>query len=203
MAGLPHFKNSTAGPGRYEPIYLNQFEVIITPPPAVANYIGFNNNLTLEHVKTVDKLPELAGNAGGAIVTQRYKFSERAYASARPSTTLHKFKIDFELNLDDANDNYIYNAFRAWANLIFDPMTGTQGLKRDYAGTTANPAVVQITQFNRAGLIFREFVFSPVFLDADKFNELKLDYAAEGQGSIATLTVPFVADRYVETRIGQ
>lgn len=200
MAGLPHFKNSTAGPGRFEPIYLNQFEVIVTPPPAVSQYIGFNNNLVLEHVKKVGPLPENAGNAGGTLITQRYKFSERAYAASRPQSTLAKFSIELELNLNDDNDNYIYNAFRAWANLIFDPMTGAQGLKKDYAGTTANPAVVQVTQFNRTGLIFREFVFSPVFLDQAKLTELNLDYVSDG---IATLTVPFIADRYVETRIGQ
>lgn len=200
MAGLPHFKNHTAGPNRYEPIYLNQFEVIITPPPAVSAKIGFNNNLTLEHVNKVGPLPELAGNAGGPLQVQRYKFAERAYSAARPSTTLHKFTIEFSLNLNEDNDNYIYNAFRAWADLIYNPMTGAQGLKRDYAGTTANPAIVQITQFNKAGLIFREFVFNPVFLGQDKFNELQLDYASE---AIATLTIPFVADRYVETRVGQ
>jgi len=200
MAGLPHFKNHTAGPNRYEPIYLNQFEVIITPPPAVSAKIGFNNNLTLEHVNKVGPLPELAGNAGGPLQVQRYKFAERAYSAARPATTLHKFTIEFSLNLNEDNDNYIYNAFRAWADLIYNPMTGAQGLKRDYAGTTANPAIVQITQFNKAGLIFREFVFNPVFLGQDKFNELQLDYSGE---AIATLTIQFVADRYVETRVGQ
>lgn len=200
MAGLPHFKNHTAGPGRYEVLYLNQFEVIITPPPAVANKIGFNNNLTLEHVKKIGPLPELSGNAGGPLQVQRYKFAERAYSAAKPATTLSKFTIDFELNLNDDNDNYIYNAFRAWANLIYDPMTGAQGLKRDYAGTSANPAIIQVTHFNKAGLIFREFVFSPVFIDAPKFNELTLEYNID---NIASLTVPFVADRYVETRIGQ
>lgn len=200
MAGLPHFKNHAAGPGRYEPIYLNQFEVIITPPPAVATKVGFNNNLTLEHVNKVSNLPELAGNSAGPLQVQRYKFAERAYSAAKPASTLAKFTVEFSLNLNDDNDNYIYNAFRAWADLIYNPMTGAQGLKRDYAGTTANPAIVQITQFNKAGLIFREFVFSPVFLDSQKFNELALDY---GQDAIATLTVPFVSDRYVETRIGQ
>ena len=200
MAGLPHFKNSTAGPGRYEPIYLNQFEVIITPPPAVSAKTGFANNLTLEHVKSVTGLPELHGNAGGQLQTQRFKFSERAYAAAKPSSTLAKFKITFELNLDEGNDNYIYNAFRAWSNLIYDPMTGAQGLKKDYAGTVASPAVVQITQFNRTGIIFREFVFSPVFLDQEKFTEQTLSYVDD---KIADLTVGFVADRYVETRVGQ
>jgi len=203
MAGLPHFKNSTAGPARYEPVYLNQFEVIIIAPPAVSGKLGFTQNLTLEHVKTVGPLPELAGNAGGTLVTQKYKFAERAYAAAKPQSTLHKFIITFELNLNNTNDNYIYNAFRAWADLIYNPMTGQQGLKVDYAGPTANAASVQVTMFNRTGAIFREYVFSPVFLDATKLTENTLDYGADGQTSIATLSVPFVADRYVETRVGQ
>lgn len=203
MAGLPHFKNSTAGPARYEPVYLNQFEVIITPPPAIKSKAGWASNLTLEHVKSVKSLPELAGNAGGQLVTQKYKFTERAYAAPRPATTLHKFTIDFELNLNDTNDNYIYNAFRAWADLIYNPMTGQQGLKVDYAGTTADAASVQVTMFNRTGAIFREFVFSPVFLDTAKFNETTLDYSLDGSAGIASLSVPFVADRYVETRVGQ
>ena len=203
MAGLPHFKNSTAGPARYEPVYLNQFEVIIVAPPAVSSKLGFTQNLTLEHVKKVGPLPELTGNAGGAIITQKYKFAERAFAAAKPASTLHKFTIEFELNLNNTNDNYIYNAFRAWADLIYNPMTGQQGLKVDYAGTAADAASVQVTMFNRTGAIFREFVFSPVFLDQAKFNELILDYGADAQQSIASLTIPFVADRYVETRVGQ
>ena len=203
MAGLPHFKNSTAGPARYEPVYLNQFEVIITPPPAIKSKAGWASNLMLEHVKSIKPLPELAGNAGGTLVTQKYKFAERAYAAPKPTSTLHKFTIDFELNLNNTNDNYIYNAFRAWADLIYNPMTGQQGLKVDYAGTSADAASVQVTMFNRTGAIFREFVFAPVFLDTTKFNELILDYSAEANTGIASLTVPFVADRYVETRVGQ
>jgi hypothetical protein len=156
--------------------------------------------LTLEHVKKVGPLPELSGNAGGPLQVQRYKFAERAYSAAKPATTLAKFTIDFELNLNDDNDNYIYNAFRAWSDLIYNPMTGAQGLKRDYAGSTANPAIIQITHFNKAGLIFREFVFSPVFIDQAKFNELTLEYNVDG---IASLNVPFIADRYVDTRVGQ
>jgi hypothetical protein len=199
MAGLPHFKNSTAGPGRYEPIYLNQFEVIITPPPAVAGKIGFGNNLMLEHVLKVDKLPEYAGSGSGVIV-QHYKFSDRIYAPAKPAQTYHQFKIDFEVNLNDNNDNYIYNALRAWADLIYNPLTGRQGLKSAYAGPANNPASIQVTQFNRAGAIFRDFVFSPVFIGPEKMTETELDYTNE---TILKLSVQFSADSYTETRIGQ
>lgn len=194
MAGLPHFKNSTAGPGKYEPIYLNQFEVIITPPPAVSGKIGFGNNLMLEHVLKVTSLPEYAGS-GSAVVIQNYKFSQRTYAPAKPAQTYHQFTIDFEVNLNNSNDMYIYNALRAWADLIYNPLTGRQGLKTDYAD-----ASIQITQFNRAGLIFRDFMFSPVFLGPNKLTETTLDYTNEG---IYKLTAQFTADSYTESRIGQ
>ena len=82
-------------------------------------------------------------------------------------------------------------------------MTGQQGLKVDYTGTSADAASVQVTMFNRTGAIFREFVFAPVFLDTTKLTENTLDYSLDGAGSIASLTVPFIADRYVETRVGQ
>jgi hypothetical protein len=194
MAGLPHFKNSAAGPGKFEPIYLNQFEVIITPPPAVSGKIGFGNNLMLEHVLKVTSLPEYAGS-GSAVVIQNYKFSQRTYAPARPAQTYHQFTIDFEVNLNNANDMYIYNALRAWADLIYNPLTGRQGLKTDYAD-----ANIQITQFNRAGLIFRDFVFSPVFIGPNKMTETVLDYTSDG---IYKLTAQFTADSYTESRIGQ
>ena len=194
MAGLPHFKNSAAGPGKYEPLYLNQFEVIITPPPAVSGKIGFGNNLMLEHVLKVSNLPELAGS-GQAVTVQNYKFSQRTYAPAKPQQTYHQFTIDFEVNLNQSNDMYIYNALRAWADLIYDPLTGRQGLKADYAD-----ASIQVTQFNRAGVIYREFVFAPVFIGPNKLTETVLDYTGDG---IYKLTAQFTADTYTESRIGQ
>lgn len=194
MAGLPHFKNSAAGPGKYEPLYLNQFEVIITPPPAVAGKIGFGNNLMLEHVLKVTSLPEYSGSGAGVTI-QNYKFSQRTYAPAKPQQTYHQFTIDFEVNLNNNNDMYIYNALRSWADLIYDPLTGRQGLKADYAD-----ASIQVTQFNRAGVIYREFMFSPVFIGPNKLTETVLDYTGDG---IYKLTAQFTADSYTESRIGQ
>lgn len=195
MAGLPHFRNSQAGLQKYEPIYLNQFEVNITPPPLVAGRIGWN--FALQHVISISALPEYAGGGGGQLLTQRYKFAERMYAPGKPKGTAHLFTINFELNLSENNENYIYNAFRSWANLIYDPLTGAQGLKKDYAD-----AIVEVVQFNRAGSIFRQFTFSPVFLGAESLKDLggTLSYAED---KILQLTVAFVADQYTETRIGQ
>ena len=52
MAGLSHFDNSKASTEYWEPIYLTQFEVIITPPPVIAQ----NVELMVEHVKNLSGL---------------------------------------------------------------------------------------------------------------------------------------------------
>jgi hypothetical protein len=91
---------------------------------------------------------------------------------------------------------YIYNALRAWADLIYNPLTGSQGLKADYSD-----ASIQVTQFNRSGVIYRDFVFSPVFIGPNKMTETVLDYTQDNQ--IYKLTAQFTADTYKESRIGQ
>jgi hypothetical protein len=192
MAGLPHWRNSTAATKKYEPLYLNQFEVIITPPPAVAQAIGYGDNLMLEHVKKIEGLPELA--ATGKLAEQTYKFAKRMYAPAKPVDTIATLKIDFEVNLNDDNDMYIYNALRAWADLVYDPLTGAQGLKRDYAD-----AIISVNIFNRVGDIYRQFDFTPVFIGPDKMSEMKLDYSSD---EIFRLQATFTADTFTETRIG-
>jgi len=200
MAGYSHFRNSVAGRERYEPIYLNQFEVIITPPPAIRGKIGFGGSLMLEHVLKVTNLPEYSGS-GSAVAVQKYKFSDRIYAPAKPERTYHQFDIEFEINLNENNDNYIYNALRAWSDLSYDPLTGKQGLKIDYTGPSTDSASVYITQFNRAGSIFREFVFAPVFIGPKKMTETVLDYTQDN--GIYRLTAQFSADTYTESRVGQ
>lgn len=193
MAGLPHWRNSTAATKKYEPLYLNQFEVLITPPPAIAGAAGFGDFLMLEHVKKIEGLPEQA--ASGKLVEQTYKFAKRMYAPAKPDTTIATLKIDFEVNLKDDNDNYIYNALRAWSDLVYDPLTGAQGLKKDYAD-----ALITVNIFNRVGDIYRTFDFSPVFIGPDKMTEMKLDYASD---DIYRLQATFTADTYTESRLGE
>lgn len=192
MAGLPHWRNSTAAKEKYEPIYLNQFEVLITPPPAVAAAIGFGSTLMLDHVRKVTGIPEQAGT--GKIVEQFYKFARRLYAAARPEATTVTLKIDFEVNLNQNNDMYIYNALRAWADLVYNPLTGAQGLKRDYAD-----AIITVNIFNRSGQIFRELNFTPVFIGPDKLTEMTLDYTSD---EIYRLNATFSADTYTEIRLG-
>ena len=54
MAGLPHWDNAQAARNYYEPIFQNQFEVIITPPAAITD----NVDLLVEQIISIKGLPE-------------------------------------------------------------------------------------------------------------------------------------------------
>ena len=185
MAGLPHFDNSRAAVEYYEPLFLNQFEVIITPPSTVTQ----NVDLLVEHVKKISGLPELSGVG---TVNQFYKFAKRTFATGKPAETTAKLDIEFEVNLNEENDMYVYNTMRAWADLTFDPLNGRQGLKRDYVGQ------IYVAIFNKAQDIYREFRFSPAYLTGG-LTKMELAYDSE---SIYTLTAGFQCDAFKETRIG-
>ena len=93
MAGLPHFTSAKAAVQLYEPVYLNQFEVIIQPPAGVALEQGNGGrSLLVENVLsvtglTVDKNPTPA--------EQRYKFTKRRYAGGVIDDTGVKVRIEF------------------------------------------------------------------------------------------------------------
>lgn len=187
MAGLPHWDNSQAARNYYEPIFQNQFEVIITPPVAIIE----NVELLVEHVLTVKGLPEFL-TAGSTI--QHYKFAKRAYADGVPDNTLTKLEMTFEVNLNEENNMYVYNTLRGWSDLIYDPLTGRQGLKKDYVGE------IYIAIFNKAQDIFREWRFKPAFLSKG-LSPLNLDYTNINQ--VYKITAEFLCDAYKEKRIGQ
>lgn len=186
MAGLPHFDNSTASVNYYEPIFLNQFEVIITPPSSIT---GPNDGLLVEHVTAISGLPELTGVD---TVEQFYKFAKRTYATGKPKETTARLKIDFEVNLNEENDAYVYNTMRAWGDLTFDPLNGRQGLKADYVGE------IYVAIFNKAQDIFREFRFSPAYLTGE-LSSMDLGYT---KTDLYKLTANFQCDNFKETRIG-
>jgi hypothetical protein len=186
MAGLPHFDNSTAATNYYEPIFLNQFEVIINLPSSIQ---GSNDGLLVEHVKSISGLPELTGVDK---VSQFYKFAERTFATGKPGKTTAELSVEFEVNLNEENDMYVYNMMRAWGDLTFDPLNGRQGLKKDYIGS------IKVVIFNKAQEIFREFNFSPAYLTGT-LNEMSLGYE---KADLYKLTAKFQCDAFRETRIG-
>lgn len=150
MAGLPHFRNSQASMNKFEPVYLSQFEVLLTPPPAVGGW-----DLVMEQVL---KVGGLEVNKQPSPIAQKYKSSTRSFAGGVVDDTSITISLSFEVNLDDANSMYVYKALRKWTDVIYDPLTGRMGLKKDYVG---GPMI--INQFNKNGDIFRQLKFAMVF----------------------------------------
>jgi hypothetical protein len=149
MAGLPHYNNSRASTGKFEPVQGNLFEVTFFPPAGVAGQA-----ILLEHVNTVGGLAAL--NPTIEAVGQKYKFSDRSYAGM-PGQTFVDVAINFSLNLNDANQNYVYKTLRDWYKKIYDPATGAMGLKKDYTGS------VVIVMFDRQGNIHRKVTLLDTF----------------------------------------
>ncbi len=150
MAGLPHYKNSRASVNNWEPLYNAHFEIILTPPPAVAGW-----DLVMEQVLKIDGLET---DKMPGVVEQAYKSAKRRFAGGIVDDTTVTLSLDFEVNLNDSNSAYVYKALRQWCDIIYDPLTGRMGLKRDYVG---GPMVV--SAFNKQGDIYHQWKFPTVF----------------------------------------
>lgn len=168
MAGLPHYTSSKAAVNKYEPIYTNQFEVVITPPASIVPPQGNpnNGNILLEHVKSVEGLG-VDQNPGE--ITQQYKNAKRYYSGAKPGQTGFDLTINFEVNLDENNSMYVFKTMRQWADLIYNPLTGALGLKKDYTGT------IVISVFNKAGDVFRRITCKDCFIMSN-LSTMELNY---------------------------
>lgn len=187
MAGLPHFTSAKSAVKLYEPVYLNQFEVIIQPPAVVSNPLG-NGGRTLL-VENIIAISGLAVDKNPGIIEQRYKFSRRRYASGLVDDTGVKVRIDFETNLNDNNSNYVFKTLREWSDLIYNPLTGAMGIKYTYAKDT----YILISVFNKQGDIFRRIKLINVF-PTEQIKSLELDYT---NGTMPyRISMSFRADYY-------
>jgi hypothetical protein len=185
MAGLPHFNNSKAARNNYEPVFLNQFEVLINPPAAIteANVTFNGEGILTQQVKNISALQiDLQPNAP---VTQFYKFAERRYSGGEPSTSDVQFNVSFEVNLNENNSMTVYKILRQWSDLIYNPLTGAMGLKRDYVGSMI------ISIFNKQGDVFRRVNLNNCF-PVEAINSMGLSYDAGD--SIYTLETTWKSD---------
>ena len=157
LLGLSHFRNSRVATSLWEPIYQNQFSVMLVPPMGLSDRSDERVNIILEGVQSVGQIPS---SKGSGVVEQKYKFANRSYAGAVPENTILDLQITFALNLsyDNGISNYTYNFLREWVDLIYDPLTGRQGLKRDYVAPS-----MTITMHDRAGSPYWQWVCWYIF----------------------------------------
>ena len=183
MAGLPHYRNSSAAMQKFEPVYNAQFEVLLTPPAAVTGWTLVMENVIKVGGIEVNKVP--------AVVEQKYKSAKRSYAGGIIDDTSINITLEFEVNLDDSNSAYVYKALRKWCDLIYDPLTGRMGLKKDYTG---GPLI--INYFNKAGDMFRQ-IKAPVVFPTTPITPIESDFTNNDIYRITGFTLR--ADYWEET----
>ena len=179
MPGLSHYRNSPEGINRREPLYQNQFIATLIPPA------GIDGTLLSDQVVSV---AGLITDPGSDAVIQEFKFAQRSYASGRPQQTTLDISINFNLNLNEANQAYTYKTLKEWNTRVYNPETGEQGLKIDYAGQ------IIIEQHNRAGDVYRRLTCFDCW-PTSGLPELGLDYSG---GEPLQLEVTWRSDYWVD-----
>ena len=190
MAGLPHFSNSKASRDNYEPVYLNQFEVIINPPAGIplAAQRFKGEGILAQGIKSLSGLA--VDIASSATVDQNYKFAMRRYAGGEPSTTDMTVTMDFEVNLNpESNSMEVYKILRQWSDLIYNPLTGAMGIKRDYVGSMV------ISIFNKRGDVFRRVSILSCF-PSEAIPAMDLDYE---QATNYSISLSWICDYWEDT----
>lgn len=162
LMGLSHFRTSRISREMHEPVYQNLFTAEIQLPAKLTGENGISNedkNLLLEQIKNIGGLDT---NKVPGVVTQNYKYSDRSFANAGTDNTFIDVTFDFEVNVrgsaDGHPDMYTLKMLRAWNDLVWDPLTGRQGLKVDYVA----PQVV-ITLHDKINQPFWQWTLYNVF----------------------------------------
>lgn len=153
--GLPHWKNSRASQMLYEPVYLNLFTIQLVLPSGVGSD-DENTNMLLENVQNISGL--VSHSFPTSPVAQQYKWAARRFAGAKPDQTTMDVGINFEVNLNDNHSAYVLKTLRKWCDLVYDPLTGRTGLKKDYVAPWA-----LITMYDRAANPFWQWKLYNVF----------------------------------------
>ena len=158
LLGLSHFRNSRVSTSLWEPIYQNLWSLQLVPPIGITDRSEERINIILEGVQSVGTI---SSSKASQAVEQKYKFATRSYANATPENTTIDLQINFQLNLSEDNgtpENYTYKFLREWVDLVYDPLTGRQGLKKNYVAPS-----MTLTMHDRAGTPYWQWIFYYVF----------------------------------------
>ncbi len=187
LSHLPHVKNITSGVNRYDPNGSAVFEVYFTLPDAVRSEFSEDEVILTEQVTDVTGLDALQKNT--AVGTQRFMGVNVSFANPVIDDTRADITINFNLNLRNGNDNFVFKVFKAWKNLNYNLADGTRTLKADYVADN-----IRIAEANRDGTIWRSYVFHDVLLEeVTGLNDLNYD-----TNEARKLSVKFRADYWDE-----
>lgn len=141
---LPHFKGSVPGSNRYEPVYKSTYEFVFTRLP---NLTIPDVNVLIEHITQISGLDGF--NPQIQTVEQKFKYVSRTYLTV-PSETAFDVTMVFNMNTNNANENYVYNTLRQSYKSGMNLETGYMGLKKDYYCTGI------LYEYTRDGQLIRQ-----------------------------------------------
>lgn len=189
---LPHFTNITnvgspGGPGTKpeEPVYLNLFEITFILP-VILQAQGRNPLLLLENATNIN----LDLTKPIETVTQRFKYSTRAFMKAGPAQTHVEFDINFQISVNDGGAMENWNTLRSWYDLVWNSQTGYLHYKSDIIGT------VIVNQHDKKGFVLRRVTFQNAQIKGVSGADLKWD-----GGDIWSVKADFVADYWIDEYI--
>lgn len=173
---IDHIVNkSTASRKNYEAVTNDKFRVTFILP----NSLGQEPLLT-EHVISCTGLKE----PGGETIQQQVNQVRRNFASNDVDNT-QNFELTFSLNLNEANQNYIWKKMKAWKNLVYNPTIGAGTLKASYVGT------IIIESFNRQGDVYEVITTYNTFPTGETTGLWDKEITSPDP---VTLAIPFIAD---------
>lgn len=180
---IPHFDNVPVAVDLWEPVYKNLFEVNFILPKILresgrdAEILMYNaTNIKFPFTEAINP------------VSQRYKYSTRAYVTTPEKTHLEDITISFNINQSDKNSVVVWNTLKAWYDLVWNSQTGELHYKKDIVGT------IIANQHDRRGEVIRNVTFRNCQLNSLSAIELTWDE----QGIIEKVDANFIVDTYID-----
>lgn len=132
---LAHIENSEAGRENYEPVINSLFRLTFIMPQNITP-----EPLLSEHVISVTGFREI-----GAEAVQQQAYSARRNSASTDIDNTQEIEVTMSLNLNKANQNYVYKKIKEWKRASFNPATGQYGLQSEYKGQLV------VERFDRKG----------------------------------------------------
>lgn len=179
----PHLNNTKAGNNLWDPMHNSIFEIQFEGLSAMGLCTEDERMVLTEQVTTVQGLDSLIKVIG--VGEQKFMGVTNSYANPVYDTTAADITVEFNLNLKNTTDAYVYNVFSKWNKILYDMQTGTRLLMSQYVCPS-----ITINEANRDGSIWRTIILGKVILTGMTGLD-GLDYAAN---EARKLTCTFRAD---------
>ena len=189
VSHLPHITNVKAGMERWDPMHESIFQISFTVPYVLQGEYNQEELLTLsQQVVSVSGLDNIQKPL--QMYKMKYLGVDVAFFVPTLEDSSIDFTVEFNLNIRDISDAYVFKLFKQWLRLIHNMSTGVVPLIAQ-----ARADSMTILEANRDGTVWRQVVFKNIVITQITGLD-KLDYTSS---EIRKLNVTFHADYWDET----